>query len=102
MNVVDGVEADVAVCGAELRQFGVDVGEPPVDLPAQLRVSHIDDRADAGEAAWEPSMLAWKVPQVGVGEPHADLAALFAGDDSTFGLGVEGLESAVADEFGEE
>lgn len=35
-------------------------------------------------------------------EPHADLAGLFAGVKSTYGLGVEGLERVLADEFGEE
>lgn len=34
--------------------------------------------------------------------PHADLAALFDGNRSSYRLGVEGLEEALADEFGEE
>ena len=34
--------------------------------------------------------------------PHDDLADLFAGDRSTYRLGVDGLEQALADEFGEE
>ncbi len=35
-------------------------------------------------------------------QPHADLAHLFDGRESTYCLGVEGLEAALADEFGEE
>jgi hypothetical protein len=35
-------------------------------------------------------------------EPHADLADLFAQEKSTYGLGVEGLERALAGEFGDE
>ncbi|MCW2516140.1 MAG: hypothetical protein JWR11_5182 [Mycobacterium sp.] len=34
--------------------------------------------------------------------PHDDLADLFAGDRSTFRLGVDGVEQALADEFGDE
>jgi hypothetical protein len=35
-------------------------------------------------------------------QPHADLASLVAADHSTFRLGVEGLEQALAEEFGKE
>lgn len=35
-------------------------------------------------------------------QPHAELAQLFAGEHSTYRLGVEGLEQALAEEFGEE
>jgi hypothetical protein len=35
-------------------------------------------------------------------QPHADLAALFDGERSSYRLGVEGLEQALAEEFGEE
>jgi hypothetical protein len=35
-------------------------------------------------------------------EPHADLADLFTGENSMYGLGLDGLERALADEFGDE
>jgi hypothetical protein len=35
-------------------------------------------------------------------KPHADLAPLFAGEQSSYRLGVEGLEQALAEEFGDE
>jgi len=35
-------------------------------------------------------------------QPHNDLADLFSGDNSTYRLGVEGLERALVDEFGDE
>lgn len=35
-------------------------------------------------------------------QPHSDLADLFSGEDSTYRLGVEGLEQALSDEFGDE
>lgn len=34
--------------------------------------------------------------------PHADIAAVFDGDRSTYRLGVDGLEQALAEEFGDE
>jgi hypothetical protein len=35
-------------------------------------------------------------------KPHADLAPLFAGEQSSYRLGVQGLEQALAEEFGDE
>ena len=35
-------------------------------------------------------------------DPHTDIAAAFDGDRSTYRLGIDGLEGALADEFGDE